>query len=267
MFHKINDLRGDRIAARGGEIGRVDDVYFDDENWQVRYFVVDTGSWLSGRKVLISPASVDRDNSSDEALAVGLSRDQVEHSPSIDADKPVDRQYEEAYARYYGLPLYWAPPAAAGMPAVERSEAQARKLEEAARKARTFEYAWSAESRLAWVLRRGLGKRVALNRRRSRGLARPRGAAARTEVAKALLAQLATELVAAGDVSFRRRARADVRLDRTALDRTLRRPAFVLALARRDGPALGFCLRARARCRRSEDQGQPASGSPLPYSP
>lgn len=135
MLHNVKDLRGDKIAARDGEIGSVDQVYFDDQDWRVRYFVVDTGGWLPGRKVLISPVSIDRSRSSEDAIAVGLSRDQVEHSPGIDADKPVDRQYEEAYARYYGISLYWAPPEAAVVPPVDRSDKRAQKLMEAERKA------------------------------------------------------------------------------------------------------------------------------------
>ena len=131
MLHKVKDLRGDTIAAKDGEIGQIEQVYFDDEGWRVRYFIVDTGGWLSGRKVLISPASVDRARSSEDALAVALSREQVEHSPGIDTDKPVDRQYEEAYARYYGTPLYWAPPEGVGLRTGQRSGRRARKLEEA----------------------------------------------------------------------------------------------------------------------------------------
>jgi sporulation protein YlmC with PRC-barrel domain len=135
MLHNVKDLHGDTIAARDGEIGKVDQVYFDDEDWRVRYLVVDTGGWLSGRKVLISPASIDRSKSSDHALAVGLTREQVEHSPGIDTHKPVDRQYEEAYARYYGYSLYWAPPEAAAMPTIERSGEAASQLKQAERKA------------------------------------------------------------------------------------------------------------------------------------
>jgi len=135
MLHNANDLRGDRIAARDGDIGKVDELYFDDEDWRVRYFVVDTGDWLEARKVLISPASIDRSKSSEDAIAVALTRDQVEHSPGIDADKPVDRQYEEAYARYYGYPFYWAPPEAGVPPPLERSGTRAKELKEAERKA------------------------------------------------------------------------------------------------------------------------------------
>lgn len=135
MLHNVTDLHGDKIAASDGEIGKVDQVYFDDQDWRVRYFVVDTGGWLSGRKVLISPVSIDRSRSSEEAIAVGLSRDQVEHSPGIDADKPVDRLYEEAYARYYGYSLYWASAELGAMPTVERGDKVGDQLKEAERKA------------------------------------------------------------------------------------------------------------------------------------
>jgi len=136
MLHNFEDLRGDRIAARDGEIGKVDQVFFDDQDWRVRYFVVDTGGWLTGRKVLISPIAIDRAKSSEHALAVGLSREQVEHSPDVDADKPVGRQYEEAHARYYGYSPYWAAvPEAATMPPPDPGGEAARELKEAERRA------------------------------------------------------------------------------------------------------------------------------------
>ena len=112
MLHKVmQDLRGDAIVARDGDIGSVEDVYFDDERWGVRYLVVDTGGWLPGRKVLISPASIERDpGDDDKAIHVALSREQVERSPGAETDMPVSRQFEEAHARYYGYNYYWAGP-------------------------------------------------------------------------------------------------------------------------------------------------------------
>jgi sporulation protein YlmC with PRC-barrel domain len=108
MLHKAKELIGDTIAATDGPIGHVNDIYFDDQRWGVRYFVVDTGGWLGGRKVLVSPAAIDRGKSTETAISVKLSRQQVEESPGVDSDKPVSRQYEEIYARYYGYPYYWA---------------------------------------------------------------------------------------------------------------------------------------------------------------
>ena len=114
MPRALNDLRRDFIIARDGRIGSLADVYFDDDAWTVRYLVVDTGDWLPGRKVLISPHSVQRDTPSRDAIPVDLTREQVERSPGLEADKPVSRQFEDAHARYYGYPQYWAALGAAG---------------------------------------------------------------------------------------------------------------------------------------------------------
>jgi len=86
--------------------------------------------------VLISPASIDRAKSTEDAICVDLSREQVEHSPDVDTDKPVSRRYEEAHARYYGYAYYWA---AGGMPIAippgPVDEKAAQELKEAERKA------------------------------------------------------------------------------------------------------------------------------------
>ena len=104
----MKDLRGDDIVARDGRFGSIDDAYFDDERWALRYLVVDTGNWLPGRLVLISPASV-RGVQSNE-VRVDLTRRQVEQAPGAETEQPVSRLYEEAHAAYYGYPYYWAGP-------------------------------------------------------------------------------------------------------------------------------------------------------------
>jgi hypothetical protein len=111
MFHKAKDLTGFRLGARNGEIGRVKDFYFEDTNWTIRYLVADTGTWLSGRLVLISPFGLERIDEHTRHFNVKLTKDQIERSPSIDTHKPVSRQYEADYARYYGWPMYWYGPA------------------------------------------------------------------------------------------------------------------------------------------------------------
>jgi hypothetical protein len=109
MLRPVSAFKGLSIAATDGDIGSVRDLYFDDLTWTVRYLVVDTGSWLPGRQVLISPLSVSGQRQGDR-VAVNISKEQVENSPSIDADKPVDRQHEEALARHYDQRYYWEGP-------------------------------------------------------------------------------------------------------------------------------------------------------------
>jgi hypothetical protein len=110
MLYAIGDLKGYSIRATDGEIGQVEDFYFDDQHWTVRYLVVDTGGWLLGRKVLVSPISIGRAARDQQSLAVNLTKKQIEDSPSIDTDKPVSRQYETAYYDYYHYPSYWGGP-------------------------------------------------------------------------------------------------------------------------------------------------------------
>jgi hypothetical protein len=107
MLRSVNQLYGDKLGASDGEIGHVKDFYFDDQNWVVRYMVADTGSWLPGRKVLISPYALGSLARAGKVLLVNLTRKQIEDSPPIESHKPVSRQYEEDYYRYYGWPYYW----------------------------------------------------------------------------------------------------------------------------------------------------------------
>ena len=107
MLRNVKDLRGYAIAATDGVIGAVDDLYFDDEDWAIRYLIVDTGNWLSGRKVLISPLAIGHPDWLGQLLPVSLTKAQIERSPDIDTRKPVSRQYETEFLGYYGYPHYW----------------------------------------------------------------------------------------------------------------------------------------------------------------
>jgi hypothetical protein len=107
MLRSIKQLYGNKLGASDGDIGHVKDFYFDDQNWAIRYLVADTGTWLPGRQVLISPYSLGRLDPAENILRVKLTRKQIENSPSIESHKPVSRQYEEEYYRYYDWPYYW----------------------------------------------------------------------------------------------------------------------------------------------------------------
>jgi len=107
MLRPVKDLKGYALLATDGPIGHVVDVLVDDRHWAVRYLVVDTGTWLSGRRVLISPMSLGRPDWALQQLPVSLTKDRVEHSPDVDTQKPVSRQHEEEQLSYYGYPVYW----------------------------------------------------------------------------------------------------------------------------------------------------------------
>jgi hypothetical protein len=107
MLRSIKQLYGDKLGASDGELGHVKDFYFDDQNWAIRYLIADTGTWLPGRQVLLSPHALARLDQVKKVLRVNLTRKQIEESPPIESHKPVSRQFEEEYYRYFGWPYYW----------------------------------------------------------------------------------------------------------------------------------------------------------------
>src|ERR1035438_5508259 len=110
MLRNATQFKGFTIRAMDGDLGTVDDFYFDDETWTIRYLTVETGGWLGGRPVLISPISVIHTDWQAKRLDVSLTKAQVENSPNIDTHKPVSRQHEAAYLGYFGYPYYWGGP-------------------------------------------------------------------------------------------------------------------------------------------------------------
>ena len=107
MLQNIKELYGHSLVATDGEIGRVKDFYFDDKTWVIRYLVADTGSWLTGQLVLLTPHAFGKLDQSAKTLQVKLHKKQIENCPPMDAHKPVSRQYEIDYYKYYGWPAYW----------------------------------------------------------------------------------------------------------------------------------------------------------------
>ncbi|HEY7870363.1 MAG TPA: PRC-barrel domain-containing protein, partial [Methylomirabilota bacterium] len=101
MLRSMNALNGFTIGARDGDIGQIEAFYFDDLSFTTRHLVVDTGGWLSGRKVLISPRALGPIDWNGRRVIADLNKTQVEQSPDIDTDKPVSRQQEIEYYRHY----------------------------------------------------------------------------------------------------------------------------------------------------------------------
>jgi hypothetical protein len=110
MLSKAKTLQGYKLNSLDGEIGKVKEFYFDDRHWTIRYLVAETGHWLTGRQVLISPYALLAVSKEKEHIGIHLTKKQIEDSPSLDSDKPVSRQFEEAYYAYYEWPMYWGGP-------------------------------------------------------------------------------------------------------------------------------------------------------------
>ncbi len=120
MLRSLKGLKGYSLQASDGKVGKVENFLFDDEMWVVRYFVVRTGGWITGRRVLISPYAVRRMDWEERSVHVNLTREQVDRSPDVDTEQPISRQMEVHYASYYRWPYYWTGAGIWGIPDTSR---------------------------------------------------------------------------------------------------------------------------------------------------
>ena len=107
MLHRADTLSDFNLRGIDGDIGTIKEFYFDDSHWTIRYIVAETGNWLFGREVLISPHSLGAVNNEEEYIAVNLTEKQMEESPTFQTGQTVSREFEDEYNTYYGLPTYW----------------------------------------------------------------------------------------------------------------------------------------------------------------
>ncbi|MCB0191899.1 MAG: PRC-barrel domain-containing protein [Anaerolineae bacterium] len=106
MLRSVKALQKYKVQLQNELLGNVEDLYFDDKDWVIRYLVIDTGSQMSGRKILLSPTSIYKVDDS-EVIFVKLTREEVENSPDFNTDKPISRQLKEQIIQHYGWPMYW----------------------------------------------------------------------------------------------------------------------------------------------------------------
>jgi len=107
MLLAASALKDYSLEATDGAIGKVKDLLFDDRTWQIRWLAVDTGTWLTERKVLLHPSSVGPIDYHGQTLTVSLTKDQVKGSPDLIFDQPVSQQHETDLYSYYDLSPLW----------------------------------------------------------------------------------------------------------------------------------------------------------------
>lgn len=107
MLQAVSALKGYAIQAEDGLFGTVSDFLFDDRTWKVRWLVVEAGTWLTGRRVLVHPSAIGPADHDRRELAVALTKAQVKDSPGILGDRPVSQQMQTEVHDYHGWDPLW----------------------------------------------------------------------------------------------------------------------------------------------------------------
>lgn len=88
-------------------MGKVKDIYFDDNSWAIRYAQVDTQKWLPGRNVYVSPSSFKGVKEDEKLVEVNHTKETIKNSPTIPADSEISTANEASLTAYYGWNRYW----------------------------------------------------------------------------------------------------------------------------------------------------------------
>lgn len=110
MLRSVKELKGFSIQATDGKIGHIDELFFEEDTWLVRYLVVDVGNWLISERVLLVPATIEHIDTEAETISVPLTKEQVENSPDVDVVQPISREKELKLHEHYGWAPYWTLP-------------------------------------------------------------------------------------------------------------------------------------------------------------
>ncbi|MBS1303311.1 PRC-barrel domain-containing protein [Loktanella sp. SALINAS62] len=106
-MHRSSDIRGYQLQAKDGDVGTIDDLLFDDRHFVLRWVVVDTGTWLPGRKVLLPPSALKTPDMTKREYITDLTCEQIKAAPGLETDKPVSRQLEVDIFHHYSWNPYW----------------------------------------------------------------------------------------------------------------------------------------------------------------
>ena len=107
-LRSTNEVISYNINASDGNIGHVEDFLFDNDNWIIRYLIVDTHNWLpGGRKVILALNWIKDIIWPDSTVNVNLTKEEIKGSPEYDPAKPAAREYETALHNHYNKTKYW----------------------------------------------------------------------------------------------------------------------------------------------------------------
>lgn len=119
MLRKLQNLKGFTIHGKDDDLGKVEDFYFDQHRFVLRYIVVDTGSWLKNEQTLISTNAFKQVNYEQKEILVDLTSDELEEAPSLEKNRSVSKVMEEKIVKHFDWPIYWTSPLTSDGPAIQ----------------------------------------------------------------------------------------------------------------------------------------------------
>jgi len=120
QLRRLKDLGEFTLTGTDGEVGSLQQIFFDDRDWRIRYLIVRAGTWLLGREVLLIPELVTEIDDGGRRIQVAATCERIRQAPPVTAQLTVSRHYEQALHQHYGALPYWDDDLPTGVPAPVR---------------------------------------------------------------------------------------------------------------------------------------------------
>jgi len=95
------ELKGYRVEARDGDVGRLEDYLVAEEAWDIRYLCVATRRWLPGRKLAAPSAWIRLVNWRHRRIVLRRFRDELRQAPGFAGSGGLSAEYSESLEAYF----------------------------------------------------------------------------------------------------------------------------------------------------------------------
>ena len=92
------DLSGYHVEATDGQVGKVDEATHEVGSGAI---VVDTGTWIFGKKVMLPVGVISRIDEDDRRIWVDLTKDEIKNAPEFDESRHPDPTHRDEVGSYY----------------------------------------------------------------------------------------------------------------------------------------------------------------------
>ena len=105
-LRSFNEILGYDILTPDGNLGCVEDLLIDSDNWEIISIILDTSKnqpW--SKKVIIASTWIEEISYMDRQIKISLAIKEVENAPEYDPLAPVNEVLEKRFYNYLGKPI------------------------------------------------------------------------------------------------------------------------------------------------------------------
>ncbi|MCM2677087.1 PRC-barrel domain-containing protein [Alkalicoccobacillus plakortidis] len=107
LLQSITDLRGYKIHAKNGEVGKALDFILNEKNWTINYIIVDVGGVFTREPIPLAAEWITDISWQDKTITVNVEKELIESAPDYELHEAFTREHETQLYAHYARKGYW----------------------------------------------------------------------------------------------------------------------------------------------------------------